>query len=73
MSTRLKALPTLHARMRQDERKGLFDFSWPVRSQETKQYISSLLGRQIKGHEGINETFKEAEDHLHNLEIYKVG
>ena len=56
--------PLLYERMKEDEEKGWFDFSWSVVGPNSRSYIGDLLGRQIIGHENIYRTFDEIERRL---------
>ncbi len=56
--------PLLWGRMHQDAEQGKFSEDWSVSGRETREYLSSLLGREIAEHEGVRETCQAVEERL---------
>ena len=54
------ALPHLYERISKDEEAGVFNPSWEVHSDESMQYFSNILGREVKGSDNVMETLREA-------------
>ena len=58
--------PNLLRRMDIDARRGSFDWRWPMHSDRSMNYMSSLLGRTIHHSESVTATMDEVEEKLKN-------
>ena len=56
--------PLVKARADEDEELGLFNWSWAVGGDESREYFENLLGRSIDVEETVERVLDEAERKL---------